>query len=222
MANIVITTLNARYIHTAFGLRYLYANLGELQNQTELLEFSINQRPIEIAEQLLQQQANIIGFGVYIWNVAEISAVVAIIKQVAPQICIVLGGPEVSHPPDLPAVAELADYIITGNGEISFPKLCQQWLDAQAPAEKIITGETAALSALASPYPFYTDTDIRQRITYIEASRGCPFKCEFCLSSLDATAKPFPLEAFLQEMAVLHQRGARHFKFKVDTSVAIL
>ena len=229
MANIVITTLNARYIHTAFGLRYLYANLGELQNQTELLEFSINQRPIEIAEQLLQQQAKIIGFGVYIWNVAEISAVVAIIKQVAPQICIVLGGPEVSHPPDLPAVAELADYIITGNGESSFPKLCQQWLDAQAPAEKIITGETAALSALASPYPFYTDTDIRQRITYIEASRGCPFKCEFCLSSLDATAKPFPLEAFLQEMAVLHQRGARHFKFidrtfnlKVDTSVAIL
>ena len=229
MANIVITTLNARYIHTAFGLRYLYANLGELQNQTELLEFSINQRPIEIAEQLLQQQAKIIGFGVYIWNVTEISAVVAIIKQVAPQICIVLGGPEVSHPPDLPAVAELADYIITGNGESSFPKLCQQWLDAQAPAEKIITGETAALSALASPYPFYTDTDIRQRITYIEASRGCPFKCEFCLSSLDATAKPFPLEAFLQEMAVLHQRGARHFKFidrtfnlKVDTSVAIL
>ena len=229
MANIVITTLNARYIHTAFGLRYLYANLGELQNQTELLEFSINQRPIEIAEQLLQQQAKIIGFGVYIWNVAEISAVVAIIKQVAPQICIVLGGPEVSHPPDLPAVAELADYIITGNGEISFPKLCQQWLDAQGPAEKIITGKTAALSALASPYPFYTDTDIRQRITYIEASRGCPFKCEFCLSSLDATAKPFPLEAFLQEMAVLHQRGARHFKFidrtfnlKVDTSVAIL
>jgi radical SAM superfamily enzyme YgiQ (UPF0313 family) len=154
---------------------------------------------------------------------------VAIIKQVAPQICIVLGGPEVSHPPDLPAVAELADYIITGNGEISFPTLCQQWLDAQAPAEKIITGKTAALSALASPYPFYTDIDIRQRITYIEASRGCPFKCEFCLSSLDATAKPFPLEAFLQEMAVLHQRGARHFKFidrtfnlKVDTSVAIL
>ncbi len=229
MANIVITTLNARYIHTAFGLRYLYANLGELQHQTELLEFSINQRPIEIAEQLLQQQAKIIGFGVYIWNVAEISAVVAIIKQVAPQICIVLGGPEVSHPPDLPAVAELADYMITGNGEISFPKLCQQWLDAQAPAEKIIKGEAAALSALASPYPFYTDTDIRQRITYIEASRGCPFKCEFCLSSLDTTAKPFPLEAFLQEMAVLHQRGARHFKFidrtfnlKVDTSVAIL
>lgn len=229
MANLVLTTLNARYIHSAFGLRYLYANLGELQAHTALLEFTINQRPVEIVEQLLAQQPQIIGFGVYIWNVAEISAVISIIKQVAPEICLVLGGPEVSHPPDLPAVAELADYIITGNGEISFLELCQQWLNQQPPSQKIISGKSQALSDLASPYPFYTDTDIRQRITYIEASRGCPFKCEFCLSSLDSTAKPFPLAEFLAEMAELHQRGARHFKFidrtfnlKVDTSVAIL
>ncbi|MBS4052158.1 MAG: cobalamin B12-binding domain-containing protein, partial [Methylomonas sp.] len=158
MPRIVIATLNARYSHTAFGLRYLYANLGELQNDTGLLEFTINQRPIEIAEQLLKQQPEIIGLGVYIWNVAEINAVVGILKQVAPQIRIVLGGPEVSHPPDLPAVAELADFVITGVGEISFPALCHKLLNGQAPPRKIITGETAPLSALASPYPYYTDT----------------------------------------------------------------
>ncbi|MCQ8103161.1 DUF4080 domain-containing protein [Methylomonas sp. SURF-2] len=229
MPRIVISTLNARYIHTAFGRRYLYANLGELQNDTALLEFTINQRPLDIAEQLLMQQPEIIGLGVYIWNVAEIGALVGILKQVAPQIHIVLGGPEVSHPPDLPPVAELADVIITGTGEISFPDLCRRLLTGQPPQQKIMTGETAPLSALASPYPYYSDTDLKQRIVYVEASRGCPFKCEFCLSSLDVTAKPFELGAFLQDMELLYRRGARHFKFidrtfnlKVDSSVAIL
>lgn len=229
MSRIVISTLNARYIHTAFGLRYLYANMAEIQPSTELIEFGIHQKPSDIAEQLLQRQPQIIGLGVYIWNVAEISAVVEILKQVAPQIQVILGGPEVSHPPDLPEVANLADFIITGHGEISFPALCRQLLTNQPPAEKIIQGETVVLDALASPYRYYTDTDLKQRIVYVEASRGCPFKCEFCLSALDATAKPFALEAFLLHMEQLYQRGARNFKFidrtfnlKIDASVAIL
>ena len=229
MSSIVLTTLNARYIHTAFGLRYLYANLGEMQTRAELVEFGIRQRPADIVEQLLQRRPAIVGFGVYIWNVAEISACVAILKQVAPEIAIVLGGPEVSHPPDLPDVAALADYVVTGYGEISFAKLCRSLLAGLPPTEKIIAGEAAPLATLASPYPYYSDTDIRQRITYVEASRGCPFKCEFCLSALDATAKPFPLQAFLDDMDNLFRRGARHFKFidrtfnlKVDSSVAIL
>ena len=229
MSPIVISTLNARYIHSAFGLRYLYANMAEMQPSTELMEFGIQQKPSDIAEQLLERQPHIIGLGVYIWNVAEISAVVAIIKQVAPQILVILGGPEVSHPPDLPEVANLADYIITGYGEISFPSLCRQLLANQPPTEKIIQGETVALDKLASPYPYYTDADLKQRIVYVEASRGCPFKCEFCLSALDTTAKPFALEDFLEDMEQLYQRGARNFKFidrtfnlKVDTSVAIL
>ena len=229
MPQIVISTLNARYIHTAFGLRYLYANLGELQPCTELLEFGIQQRPVDIAEQLLQRQPGIIGLGVYIWNVAEITATVEILKQVAPQIIIVLGGPEVSHPPDLPDVAALADYIITGQGEISFAGLCRQILAGQPPADKIIAGATVPLVELTSPYPYYSDIDLNQRIVYVEASRGCPFKCEFCLSSLDVTAKPFDLQRFLGDMGELYRRGARSFKFidrtfnlKVDTSVAIL
>ena len=155
MADIVLSTLNARFIHTAFGLRYLYANLHELQGSCELLEFNIKQRPVDIAEKLLQQQPQIIGFGVYIWNVSEISLLLAILKQVAPHIVIVLGGPEVSHPPDLPELAGLADYIITGGGEISFPVLCRQLLSGERPEQKIISGVSAALSELVSPYPFY-------------------------------------------------------------------
>jgi hypothetical protein len=229
MAGIILTTLNARYSHTAFGLRYLLANMGDLQADTCLLEFTIHQKPVEIVEQLLQQQPAIIGLGVYIWNVTELAAVVAILKQVAPQIVLVLGGPEVSHPPDLPAVTALADYIITGPGDVSFAALCQQLLNGERPDAAVISGQSVALERLASPYPYYSDSDVRQRIVYVEASRGCPFRCEFCLSALDTTAKPFELTAFLAAMDTLYQRGARQFKFidrtfnlKVDTSIAIL
>ena len=226
---ITLTTLNARYIHTAFGLRYLYANLGELQAQTVLREFTIHEMPLNIAEKLLIDQPVIIGISVYIWNVREVTELVGVLKQIAPQVKIVLGGPEVSHPPDLPAVADLADYIITGAGELSFRQLCEQLLQGQKPLNRVISGVAVPLDQLQLPYQYYSEEDLVNRITYVEASRGCPFKCEFCLSALDKTAKPFELGAFLDEMDALYQRGARNFKFidrtfnlKVKTSVAIL
>jgi len=86
-----------------------------------------------------------------------------------------------------------------------------------------------ALDELELPYAWYDDEDIRNRLIYVEASRGCPFKCEFCLSSLDRTARPFELQRFLAAMDELYRRGARNFKFidrtfnlKVSTSIAIL
>lgn len=227
--DILLSTLNARYMHTAFGLRYLYANLGDLQPKAEIVEFTIQERPLNMAEKLLSFQPRVIGFSVYIWNVAEIHDTVALIKQIAPDIIIVLGGPEVSHHPDLPAVCELADYVISGQGEQSFRQLCEQVLDGSAPEAKLIEGQPMKLDEIALPYRFYSDEDIRNRLIYVEASRGCPFKCEFCLSALDKTATPFPLEAFLQEMDQLWQRGVRNFKFidrtfnlKVRTSTRIL
>ncbi|MCK4704433.1 MAG: DUF4080 domain-containing protein [Gammaproteobacteria bacterium] len=229
MADILLTTLNARYIHTAFGLRYLYANLGDLQPRTNIEEFTIHQRPTDIAEKLLQTNPTIISFGVYIWNVEEISETVALIKQISPDTIIILGGPEVSHYPDHPDVVELVDYVVQGAGEISFRKLCEQLLSGEKPLGKIIEGEIVELDQLELPYAYYTDEDIRNRMIYVEASRGCPFKCEFCLSALDKTSKPFELEKFLDAMDKLHQRGARNFKFidrtfnlKVSTSVAIM
>lgn len=229
MADILLTTLNARYIHTAFGLRYLFANLGALQPCASIEEFTIHQRPADIAEKLLQMKPTIISFGIYIWNVEEVSQTVALIRQVSPDTLIVLGGPEVSHRPDHPDVVELADYVIEGAGEISFRKLCEQLLAGHRPSEKIIAGEVVALDQLELPYTYYSDEDIRNRMIYVEASRGCPFKCEFCLSALDKTSKPFEIGKFLDAMDQLYQRGARNFKFidrtfniKVSTSVAIM
>src|SRR5215212_5047759 len=96
MAEIVLATLNAKYIHASFGLRYLLANLGELRSKAALLEFDINQRPLEMAEILLAQNPKILGLGVYIWNVTETTEVVAAIKRIRPEITVILGGPEVS------------------------------------------------------------------------------------------------------------------------------
>ncbi len=227
--DIVLTTLNARYIHSAFGLRYLFANLGALRSRAEILEFTIHQRPLDVVEALLRKRPSIVGFGVYIWNVAEVSHCVALIKAISPQTIVVLGGPEVSHAEDLPPVADDGDYVITGAGETRFRELCQAILAGDRPENRLIEGGGQALSDLALPYRYYTDEDVRNRMIYVEASRGCPFKCEFCLSSLDKTARPFGLPAFLREMDQLYARGARNFKFidrtfnlKVSDSVEIL
>lgn len=213
MPIIILSTLNARYFHPALGLRYLFANLGELQPNAAIHEFIITQRPLDIAELLLAERPRIIGFGVYVWNVEQTTQVIALLKQVQPEILIVLGGPEVSHEWEEQPIVRLADYLITGQADLAFVQLCRQWLNNDPPLEKVIAAQPPALDLLASPYRFYDEEDIAHRLTYVEASRGCPFHCEFCLSALDKTACPFPLEPFLNEMDQLYQRGVRHFKF---------
>ena len=125
MAEIVLTTVNAKYIHAAFGLRYLMANLGPLKTRACILEFDINQRPLDVAEALLSSDPKIIGFGVYIWNVASTTEVVAAIKRVRPEVIVILGGPEVSYETETQPIVQLADYVITGEADLKFAELCQ-------------------------------------------------------------------------------------------------
>lgn len=229
---IVLATLNARYIHSAFGLRYLKANLGQLQDLCKIEEFTLESRAEDIVEILLEHKPKVVGFGVYIWNVVQTERVVDLLKAVAPEVAVVLGGPEVSYENEDQAIVALSDYVITGWGEVSFRQLMQKILvdDSSAyPESKVIKGEQPKLDQIAMPYGLYTDDDIKNRVLYVEASRGCPFKCEFCLSALDKTAWPFELDQFLGFMDDLYQRGARHFKFvdrtfnlKVKNSLKIL
>ena len=226
---ILLSTLNARYAHASLGLRYLQANMGTLQDQTRLKEFVIGTRVADIVEKLLAEKPRIIGFGVYIWNVNDITEVVGLLKLLAPEIVIILGGPEVSYEVGEQAVVKQADYVVTGWGDITFPKLCDAVLHGPKPLMKIHAGEQPPVDQIALPYALYSDEDIAHRTLYVEASRGCPFKCEFCLSALDKTAWPFELDRFLAEMEALYQRGARVFKFvdrtfnlNVKTSLRIL
>jgi radical SAM superfamily enzyme YgiQ (UPF0313 family) len=210
---ILLSTLNARYAHASLGLRYLLANMGALQDQTALMEFVIGAKTTEVVERLLAKQPRIVGFGIYIWNVEETTKVVAMLKRVAPHVVVVLGGPEVSHEADQQEIVRLADYVVTGWGDITFPKLCGEILHGPKPLMKIHAGVQPPMAEIELPYSLYSDEDIAHRTIYVEASRGCPFKCEFCLSSLDKTAWPFGIDDFLAEMDGLYARGARLFKF---------
>ena len=206
-------SLNARYIHASLGLRYLMANMGPLQNSTRLVEFTINQRTNDIAEKLLAINPLIIGFGVYIWNIKETTDLVALIRKLKPDIKIVIGGPEVSYEYHDTAIYTQCDHLITGQADFAFATICQQLLQHNTTQPKVFNAQNPNVDALRSPYPFYNNEDISHRVIYVEASRGCPFKCEFCLSALDKTAWPFELDSFLDELTTLYQRGARQFKF---------
>lgn len=227
MADIVLATLNARYVHCAFGLRYLLANMGELQGETALLEFTIQQPTLEILEAILSQQPKIVGFGIYIWNVDETTRLVADLKRIRPDIIVVLGGPEVSYEAEDQPIVRLADHVISGEADLAFARFCRERFDKSDRSNDAAHSQLSLLAAnvrsipaplpvltnLVLPYDCYSDDDIAHRVIYVEASRGCPFTCEFCLSALDIPVRQFPVEQFLSAMDSLLQRGALQFKF---------
>lgn len=221
---ILLTTANARYSHTALGIRSLCANLGEWRERTHLMEFTLDDRAQDIAEQLLAMEPVLIGFSVYIWNVSLLTEVALIIKAVKPSVILVVGGPEVSYEWEQQAICHTVDYVVAGAGEYTFPPLLEKLFTSpismsrqkEIPLHKFIAADPRALhklDTLTLPSAEYSDEDIRHRHVYFEASRGCPFKCEFCLSSLDVSAFPFPLEKVIASLEKLWERGLRRFKF---------
>jgi len=213
MSEILLTTLNARYAHASFGLRYLLANMGELRDRTSIIEFDINQQTRDMLETILAMSPRIVGIGVYIWNITQSTQLIADLKRLRPDIIVIAGGPEISYETDEQELAKLVNYVITGEADLAFAQLCQQLLANEKPLIKIIAAPLPQMEQLALPYDEYDQRDIEHRVVYVEASRGCPFKCEFCLSSLDIPVRNAPLDAFLDAMAKLIARGLRQFKF---------
>ena len=128
---ILLTTLNARFAHASLALRYLYANMQELQQQTHILELTIQQNVEDMLEQIVNKNPHIIGFSVYIWNIEKTTQLIRELKILRPDISIIIGGPEVSYEYQKTEIFTLADYLITGWGDISFYQLCHQLMAGQ-------------------------------------------------------------------------------------------
>ena len=225
MKDIVLATINAKWIHPSLALRLLKANLDLLEDRCEIIEFNLRQPLAEKLAYFPAASPKILGVSVSIWNhtatvelFEELEKVWAA-KNEKP--VIVLGGPEVSHLPQEANIFRYADYVICGEGEVAFKTLCENILTGTQPCQlpKFIYAEPVNLNEIKSAYHLYTEEDIAKKLIYVEASRGCPFNCEFCLSAVkdakrqSSVVREFPLEPFLAQMDVLVRRGVKTFKF---------
>ena len=211
-SDIVLTTFNAKYIHASFGLRYLYANLGELQPRAVMHELEGTVSALDALEILLAYNPKIIGIGVYIWNAALSLALVELLRALRPDIHVVIGGPEVSHEIDQQPICALASVVIVGEADTAFAQVCTALLNGET-VDHVIRPPLPDLTTLKLPYAHYTDDDLAHRVIYVEASRGCPFLCAFCLSALDKGVRRFDEDAIIHALAGLHARGLRSYKF---------
>jgi anaerobic magnesium-protoporphyrin IX monomethyl ester cyclase len=225
--NVICSTLNAKYIHTNLAIRYLKAFAAPEFN-IQLKEYTIKDPAMNIVSDLYQQKPKIIGFSCYIWNIEETIKVVNMLKKIDPSIQIVLGGPEVTYDTvewmeKLPSV----DFIIIGEGEHSFKQLLTE-MNGEGDYRNVhgiayrengkvrVTPQMNKLDLkeLPSPYRFPEDVaHLGKRVTYIETSRGCPFNCQFCLSSIEVGVRYFDREKIKDDIRYLMANGAKTIKF---------
>ena len=225
--NIVLSTLNAKYIHTNIAIRYLKAYAAPEFDCT-LAEFTIHDPTLSIVSELYQYAPDVVGFSVYIWNIEETLKVIRLLKLTRPETVIVCGGPEVTYDYDqwLNKVPEI-DIIAIGEGEKTFKDiLCA--VDGQTDLSSVqgiayrhdgklkITAPGPKLDLRELPSPFRFEEDVphlSNRVMYIETSRGCPFSCQFCLSSIEVGVRYFNREAIKEDIRYLMRHGAKTIKF---------
>ena len=225
----MLTTLNAKYIHTSTALRWLFvANKDRFD--ISFKEYVIKDDVQKIAKDLLATNPEIIGIGIYIWNVEQSMALTSILKTRKPEIILIAGGPEVSYEPEYFLKMGFIDFIISGEGEfvlgdllsslINLPSKDYSQIDIESVSHPFRINKTIAranlkqLAALPSPYKLNDDKESRKdRYVYFETSRGCPFQCQYCLSSVEEGVRYFPLEYIFQNLEYLIDSDVRQVKF---------
>ena len=228
--NVVLSTLNSKFIHSSLALRYLKA-YGEAHGQAyDIVEYTINMPVLHILSDITEHDIDILGFACYIWNIEMTLHVVDMVKAVRPDIKIVLGGPEVSFTADeLLERCPNIDYIVQGEGEEAFHALVtalQLGNDGLNPVIPGVRGrrdgsilgsleavEVSDLSSIPFPYTEEDMDDLEHKIIYYESSRGCPFSCQYCLSGNKNTVRFFPQERTLKELQWFIDHGVKQVKF---------
>ena len=228
--NVVLSTLNSKFIHSSLALRYLKA-YGEAHGQAyDIVEYTINMPVLHILSDITEHDIDILGFACYIWNIEMTLHVVDMVKAVRPDIKIVLGGPEVSFTADeLLERCPNIDYIVQGEGEEAFHDLVTALQLGNDGLDPVIPGvrgrrdgsilgsleavEISDLSSIPFPYTEEDMDDLEHKIIYYESSRGCPFSCQYCLSGNKNTVRFFPQERTLEELQWFIDHGVKQVKF---------
>ncbi len=236
MNKVLLSTLNAKYIHVNLAIRLLY-QLNKTREGLSWNEFTIKESPEDIARYC--EAYDLVAFSCYIWNIKQTLNAARKIKEWYPHIKILLGGPEVSYDWKEVINREEIDFIIVGEGEIPF----QRFL-AEYPAIENIPNlvfkqereikftpkqETFQLNLLENINPYIQEgrEELYNRVLYLETSRGCPYKCEFCLASLDNKVRYLPMQTIQSTLLHLMQHGKtikfldRTFNIKKDFTLEV-
>lgn len=208
--SILIIAINARYSHCSYAARTLKINLLELEQECSIMETELIVTPFQLASQIVECNPQIAVFSIYLWNVRLVEATARILDAIAPHIKRVAGGPELT--PDY-SNATLFHQCIVGEGETGLRESCRIWLkNPQAILPQVVIREPEDTAELRLPFSLYDDDDIAHRVIYVEASRGCPYRCSYCTSS-GTGLRLIPLERLLPALQSLWERGVRQFKF---------
>jgi anaerobic magnesium-protoporphyrin IX monomethyl ester cyclase len=219
-----LTTFNAKYIHTSMALRWLYV-VNKDRFDLSFSEYTIKESVSVVADNILEGGYDVVGISVSIWNVKQSRELAKILKEQNPDIIIITGGPEVSYEPQFFINNWDVDYVISGEGEFVLGQLLDALqkgnnLNIDSVSSKYnISYKTAQaditeLIKFPSPYRLeFDNNERRNRITYFETSRGCPYFCQYCLSSLEKGVRYFPGEYIVENLKYLIDSDVKQIKF---------